>query len=129
MHKDIVQLCAHACVGPQRSSGTLASPYSALGARQAMAVMQACVHTPLLSSLFSIVGGATAPATARICHLPEWYQYGIHVGLGATAPTTARIGQLPEWYQYGMERNRASPASTFVSRPAAWCTASFSARA
>jgi hypothetical protein len=103
-HRDIVQLCAHACVGPESSSGTLASPYSALGARHAMVVMQACVPTPLLPSLFSIVRGATAPATARIGQLPEWYQYG----KGASAPATARIGQLPEWYQYGMERNQAS---------------------
>jgi hypothetical protein len=163
-HRDIVQLCAHACVGPVSSSGTLASPYSALGARHAMAVMQACVPTPLLPSLFSIVRDATAPATARIGQLPEWYQYGkgatapatarigqlpewYQYGKGATAPATARIGQLPEWYQYvvkvraprrplasvscqngiSMVWSAIGPASTFVSRPAAWCPPSLSA--
>ena len=83
----------------------------ALGARHA--IMKLCrlsckltslPHTPPLP--FSIVRGATAPATA---------------------PAIARIGQLQEWYQYGIGMvwcDRASPASTFVSRPAAWCPAS-----
>ena len=121
-HRDIVQLCAHACVGPESSSGTLASPYSALGARHAMVVMQACVPTPLLPSLFSIVRGATAPATARIGQLPEWYQYVVKVRAPRRplASVSCQNGISMVW-------SAIRPASTFVSRPAAWCPSSFSA--